>query len=491
NIPISYTNNGTPSQDGWNLVGNPYPSSINWDSPGISRTNVNNAIYIWDAANQQYASYVGGIGANGGSRNIPSSQAFWVQANNPGPSLQVTEASKSVTDANFLRATASIAPLRIKTQNTYGSDEIVINFEPAASANFDGAYDAKKIASSNPNLPKSSSLLNGIEYSINQIDPQEINIPIKILTGVTGNHTITIENAYNFNPSSCLVLEDLFTGTSHNLSLVDSFSTLIYDTTQTARFLLHIGAPIDIEKTDISCFNNNDAQIVYTKNSNNPFDITWKDQTNTIISASTNVLVADSITNLAPGMYYIETTDALCGNQIDTIFTTEPNQVIAQFSTDVDTVYLSNGGVVNFTNQSSNATTFNWDFDDLNTSNSVSPSHQYTVAGEYLVTLKAEQSANCFETLSKEIVVMDTPTAISENNSTNKFKAWINNNTLSIKGNQNINIDVRNLLGQVLFNAYGKNQYAFDLSEISSQILILNIQGNSNSAPIKINFIKK
>ncbi|MDG1477313.1 MAG: hypothetical protein P8Q14_09210, partial [Vicingaceae bacterium] len=40
NIPISYTNNGTPSQDGWNLVGNPYPSSINWDSPGISRTNV-------------------------------------------------------------------------------------------------------------------------------------------------------------------------------------------------------------------------------------------------------------------------------------------------------------------------------------------------------------------------------------------------------------------------------------------------------------------
>ena len=491
NIPISYTNNGTPSQDGWNLIGNPYPSSINWDSPGITKTNINNAVYIWDGNSQQYASYVNGIGANGGSRNIPSSQAFWIQANSPGPSLQLTEASKSVTDAAFLRPAASIAPLRIKTQNTFGSDEIVINFEPAASANFDGAYDAKKIASSNPSLPKSSSILNGIEYSINQMNPQEINIPIKILTGVTSNHTISIENAHDFNPSSCLILEDLFTGVSHNLSLVDSFSTVIYDTTQTARFLLHIGAPIDVEVNDISCYDNNDAKIVFSKNSSNPFNIIWKDHSNTIISSSTNVISTDSITNLGTGVYYIETTDALCGNNIDTIIINQPNQITAQFSSNLDTTYLSNGGMVNFTNQSNNATSFNWDFDDFNTSNLNSPNHQYTVAGEYLVTLKAEQSIDCFQTFSKEIVVLDIPTAISENSSNKKVKAWINNNTLLIKNTQKANISIRNVVGQVLFNENGKNNHAFDLSKISSQMLIINIYDNLNTAPIKINFIKK
>tara|TARA_B100000809_G_scaffold230223_1_gene244371 strand:- start:2502 stop:5573 length:3072 start_codon:yes stop_codon:yes gene_type:complete len=491
NLPISYTNNGNSANDGWNLIGNPYPSCIDWDSQDLTKTNVNNAIYIWDASNQQFASYVAGIGTNGGSRNIASSQAFWVQANSPGASIQFTESCKAATDIAFLRPASSIAPLRIKTQNNYGSDEIAINFQPSASANFDGAYDAKKIASSNPNLPNSSSILNGIEYSINQINPQEINIPIKILTGVTDTHVVRIENAYDFNPSSCLILEDLFTGVSHNLSLIDSFSTVIYDTTQTARFLLHIGAPIDIEKTDVSCFSNNDSKIIFSKNSSNTFDITWKDQTSTIISSNTNVVITDSITNLTSGTYYIETTDILCGNQIDTVITIEPSQVIAQFSSDVDTVYLSNGGMVNFTNQSINATSFNWDFDDLNISSLVSPSHQYNAPGEYLVTLNAAQSINCYETLSKDIVVIDTPTAISENMLNKTLKAWINNNTLLIKGNENINIDVRNILGQVIFNATGKNQYSFDLSKISSQMLILNISNNHNSPPIKMNFIKK
>ena len=107
------------------------------------------------------------------------------------------------------------------------------------------------------------------------------------------------------------------------------------------------------------------------------------------------------------------------------------------------------------------------------------------------VTLKAEQSIDCFQTFSKEIVVLDIPTAISENSSNKKVKAWINNNTLLIKNTQKANISIRNVVGQVLFNENGKNNHAFDLSKISSQMLIINIYDNLNTAPIKINFIKK
>ncbi|MGB0882793.1 MAG: PKD domain-containing protein, partial [Vicingaceae bacterium] len=490
NIPISYTNNGTPASDGWNMVGNPYPSSINWDSPGVTKTNVNNAIYIWNASSQQFASYVSGIGTNGGSANIASSQGFWVQANAPGASLQVTESSKSAVDVNHLRPAASNAPLRIKTENSFGKDELVINMEPFASLNFDGEYDAEKIASSNTLLPRSSSILGGQEYSINQINPQELDIPIKILSGATGNHTIKIENAYEFNPSSCLILEDLFTGNSYNLSFVDSFSTVIYDTTQTARFLLHIGAPIDIEKDDISCFGNTDAQISFTKNSINTFDILWKDQSSSIIASATNVTNTDSLINLNAGTYYIETTDALCGNHIDTVTINEPSQITAQFNSDIDTTYLSNGGIVNFTNLSTNAISYSWNFGGNSTSSLFSPSHQFTSIGTYTVTLNASQNQNCSDTHTKNITVLDVPLSISSENLKTEPSAWINNNTLLVKDSNNSDVIIRNILGETLFSKSGRDQYTFDLSKLSSQMLIISINDRDNPSTIKVNFVK-
>jgi len=489
NMPMSYTNSGS-SDDGWNMSGNPYPSTLNWDSPNITKTNLNNAIYIWNPDNQQFASYVAGIGTNGGSKNIASSQAFWIQATAAGASIQVTEASKTSTDGAFLRPTNSTAPLRIITENAYGTDELVINFESAATSSFDGAYDAEKIASSNIYLPKTSSSLNGVDYSINQIYPQEISIPIKILTGVTGTHLIRIENAYDFNPSSCLILEDLFTNISYNLSLVDSFNTVIYDTTQSARFLLHIGAPITLEKDDISCFGNIDAKIVFSKNSSNTFDIIWKNQSNTIISSATNVVLADSLTNLNAGTYYIETTDALCGNHIDTVTTNEPSLISVNFNSDVDTVYISNGGTVNFTNQSVNATIFNWDFDDFSTSNLVSPTHQYTVPGDYLITLVAAQSLDCFETYTKNITVLDFPTAIIEDELNNSVNIWIKDNTLLIEANKNSTVHIRNVLGQILFTSTNEDKHSFDLSKLSSQLIIINSEDYIIPSS-KINFIKQ
>ncbi|MBL7941697.1 MAG: hypothetical protein JNM00_02970, partial [Flavobacteriales bacterium] len=78
-LPVSFTNTGNANGDGWNLVANPYPSAINWDqASGWTKTNINNAVYVWDADNQQYASYVNGVSNNGGSPVIPSSQSFWV-----------------------------------------------------------------------------------------------------------------------------------------------------------------------------------------------------------------------------------------------------------------------------------------------------------------------------------------------------------------------------------------------------------------------------
>ena len=58
-----------------------------------------------------------------------------------------------------------------------------------------------------------------------------------------------------------------------------------------------------------------------------------------------------------------------------------------------DFTYTYNNGVYQFVNNSTNATTYLWDFGDGSTSTEFEPQHQYSVSGNYTVTLIAE--SNC------------------------------------------------------------------------------------------------
>jgi hypothetical protein len=59
---------------GWNLIGNPYPSPINWDAAAWSKTNIDNSIWIFRPSSNSYSNYnvTAGVGslytrANGGT----------------------------------------------------------------------------------------------------------------------------------------------------------------------------------------------------------------------------------------------------------------------------------------------------------------------------------------------------------------------------------------------------------------------------------------
>jgi fibronectin-binding autotransporter adhesin len=99
-LPVTYTLTDTVS-DGWNLVGNPYPSAIDWNDSTILKTGIDNAIYIWNPELGVYSSYVDGIGTNGGSSVIASAQSFYVKANAAGPAVELTEACKTEATSVF------------------------------------------------------------------------------------------------------------------------------------------------------------------------------------------------------------------------------------------------------------------------------------------------------------------------------------------------------------------------------------------------------
>ncbi len=81
------------------------------------------------------------------------------------------------------------------------------------------------------------------------------------------------------------------------------------------------------------------------------------------------------------------------------------------------------GQTVTFSNGSSNADTYNWDFGDGNMSTEVNPTHTYGAEGEYTVTLTAT-GANGTASTSQEVVISSPATFTADVLSNEGGKTW-------------------------------------------------------------------
>lgn len=166
---IGYTGTGTGGNyavRGYNLVGNPYPSSIDWStfsnsssSAAIYGYNVGPTIWTFDPTTKNYATYnaTTGIATGNGSKIVASGQGFFVQAIGTSPTLTFQEAAKSITQPAtgklLMDARVALNPL---TQSAYGSflrlkmitDSVnfcdaVVGFNSGSSGLFNPLEDSK------------------------------------------------------------------------------------------------------------------------------------------------------------------------------------------------------------------------------------------------------------------------------------------------------------------------------------------------------------
>ena len=111
-------------------------------------------------------------------------------------------------------------------------------------------------------------------------------------------------------------------------------------------------------------------------------------------------------TYLSAGNYTITlvvTTTTGCKDSISQSITINPLP-IANFSFGLPPFYA--GVDVNMNDQSSGASSWNWDFgDDLGTSNIQNPVYNYTVPGVYVITQYVTSAAGCVDSTSKEIKI--------------------------------------------------------------------------------------
>jgi hypothetical protein len=157
---LGFTNTpGNTDVQGFNLVGNPYPSTIDWNSyntttpnSGIYAPNVSNTIYILDPVSKNLGVYQQstGFSTNNATHIIPSGQGFFVQAFDPGASLTFNEDAK--VDSQVVKPHLLLGMpvdhtvsqfLHIKlTQGDTPIDEAFINFDGNAKTGFSLAEDA-------------------------------------------------------------------------------------------------------------------------------------------------------------------------------------------------------------------------------------------------------------------------------------------------------------------------------------------------------------
>ncbi len=189
-IGINVTRNSPGTNSGWNLVGNPYPSAIDWDAAtGWTKTNVQNATYR-HVNNSTWASYVGGVGVNGGSRYIAPVQGFFVNVSE-GFSAGILSMNNSVrthTSTPFFKdEIADIVRLEV-SGNGY-MDETAIRFLDIATSDFDADWDAHKLFGTVNEAPAIYCADNGM-MAINSL-PETNTVPVGVKAGVPGEFTIT------------------------------------------------------------------------------------------------------------------------------------------------------------------------------------------------------------------------------------------------------------------------------------------------------------
>lgn len=255
-LPVTYTSSGNSDADGWNLVGNPFPSTIDWNAAsGWTKTNMATAIYTRDNGNaiSRYATWNGVVGTNNGSRYIASGQAFWVKASGTGiPILQASENVKAPgTQTSFFRQQAPTQLLRVTLAQGAVSDEAVIHFRDDATNDFDAVADAIKMNNTGFNL---STQLSGKEkLAINSLSKASCNTTLQVLveSAAKGNYTLNFSEIESFPAGTSITLKDAFLNTTVNVRSQSSYAfTVTADplSTGTSRFSLVINtAPANTE----------------------------------------------------------------------------------------------------------------------------------------------------------------------------------------------------------------------------------------------------
>jgi hypothetical protein len=270
---------------GYALVGNPYPSTINWEKYNANATvanssiygggGLNSKIYVFNPTNKQYEAYIPtGIDtvsvnpafstAQGQASNmIASGQGFFIKADAAGETLSFREGAKTSTQPlaaslNKLMgtpkafATAPNPLLRLKmSKDSINTDEIVIRLNSQSSTKFGDNKDAEDLDGSGALVSLSAFSSDSIRvsiYSTSYPGLQQQVIPLSVNATATGLYKLDRTQLDNLPALYEVWLKDAFMNDS-----LDMKANATYQ--------------FNIDKTNPATFGKNRFTLVIRQNS--------------------------------------------------------------------------------------------------------------------------------------------------------------------------------------------------------------------------------
>lgn len=271
-VPFTLSTTG----NGYNLVGNPYPSPITMATLVSDNSAViSTTLYFWrktNGAGTAYCTYntTGSVFTTNGNAQsvdpagvIQTGQGFFVKAIAAGSLVFKNGQRVANTTGQFFRTKQVATPSRIwlNATNVAGDfSQMAVNYTEGATQGVDD-FDGKYINDSPVAL---TSSINGGEYTIQgrpAFDATDI-VPLNFKTDVAGDYTIAIDHADGlFAAGQTVILADATTGTETDLT-TSAYTFTAKAGTANSRFSLKYQKTLG---TNQSVFNDNNVAVYKNK----------------------------------------------------------------------------------------------------------------------------------------------------------------------------------------------------------------------------------
>jgi len=246
NVPMSLSFNVNDALHGFNLLGNPFSSGLNWDDI-INNVNfpfpASTSKSLYFTRDNAQCSYISGVGIPSDVTGIiPPMQGFFVKTYGTGNTITIPAGARVQGTIHARYKGDVIIPLvRLSLAEGTLTDEAVVRFDAAAKSGLDYDFDATKMFLS-PDLLSIYSTSDGSNLAINGLpfpDPS-VDIPIVINLTATGTHTISATQLQGLDNYD-VTLTDNTTGFVANLKTTPVLTFSGTTGTTANRFIMKVG----------------------------------------------------------------------------------------------------------------------------------------------------------------------------------------------------------------------------------------------------------
>jgi hypothetical protein len=516
-FPLTITNSGggtNVTDHGYNLLANPYPAPISWTSLRAGNANVSATIYVYNPDLNGYATFIStsgvsspAVGSGGMGDKIPAGQGFYVKAS-AATTLTAKETYKAASNQQLLRmsnpnlvqqnaTTTQPVLFRLQASGNSMQNETAVYFDPNGSIYYNSDYDAISLGV-DPGFLGIVSVLNDTAYSIKGLPPltQNVSIPVRATTSITGSYQIAMTDFQSMPSGACIKIHDNYMNTDWDLK-TGPYNCTLNDTETVARFALNItidpSLSVSGNSKNPTCANSANGYMIASASGSAPWNYYWKDANSNIIKTSLNKTTADSLLNVNGGNYRVDINTAGSCNNGTVSFTLQGSlSANASFTASALTDSIVNDTVsIYFTNSSTNASSYLWDFGDGAEATSTNASHIYTGAGTYTVKLSAfnqtcADTSVYYQTITIDTTIGTNATMGIKSLATNQNSMQINRDAggyyvqFNYKTQTSATISVQNLLGEKVVadikqDNIATNKTYVQLGNTANNVLIISV----------------